>query len=186
MPSVAARLQSDLDALTDLIADLIQELPIERLNRYVRPVVITARDYYWGEASSEQLNDQLAIKRDYEEWFDIFKSVFTKTTDDLNRRIDKADSQLRMWIELTSNWSISHDRAANEEKLRADAKPFYEMLAILDANGPAATILIPDTNAIIGEPAPIHYKTIACDDTFVFLLLPTVLAELDALKIRVR
>ena len=43
--------------------------------------------------------------------------------------------------------------------------------------------MIPDTNAIASEPAPIKYKRIAIDDTFVFLLLPTVLAELDALKI---
>ena len=186
MSSVAARLQSDFDALTDRIADLIRELPIERLNRYSSSVIIVAPDYHWGKASSEQLNAQLAIKRDYEEWFDIFKSVFAKATDHLNRRIEKTDSRVRTWVELKSNWSISYDRAANEEKLRADAKPFYEMLAILDTNGAGETILIPDTNAIVGEPAPSHYKAIACDDTFVFLLLPTVLAELDALKINHR
>ena len=186
MPSVAARLRSDLNALTDRIADLIRELPIERLNRDDSSVIFLAPDYYWGKASSEQLNAQLAIKRDYEEWFDIFKSVFAKATDDLNRRIVEADSQLRMWIELDSDWSISLDKTANEEKLRADAELFHEMLSILDANGPADTILIPDTNAIIGEPSPIHYKSIVRDNTFVFLLLPTVLAELDALKINHR
>ena len=186
MSSIAARLQSDLDALTDRIADLVRELPIEHFNSDSGSVVFIVPDYYWGEATSEQLNDQLAIKRDYEEWFDIFKSVFVQATDDLNRRIKEADSRVRQWIELKSNWSISRDRAANEEKLRADAKLFYGMLAILDANGPGATILIPDTNAIIGEPSPIHYKSIASDDTFVFLLLPTVLAELDELKVNHR
>lgn len=186
MPPIALRLRSDLEALTDRIADLVRELPIECFKRHGGVNIIMAADYYWGEATSEQLNDQLAIKRDYEEWFDIFKSVFAQATDDINRRIDEADRLIRQWIELKRNWSISHDRAANEEKLRADAKHFHEMLAILDANGPTDTILIPDTNAIIGEPDPIHYKTIACEDSFVFLLLPTVLAELDALKINHR
>ena len=186
MPSVAARLQSDLDALTDRIADMIRELPIERLNRYSSSVVIVAPEYYWGTASSEQLRVQLAIKRDYEEWFDIFKSVFAKATDDLNRRIDEADSNLRDWIELNSGWSISYDRTANEEKLRAHARLFFEILAILDTSGQAETILIPDTNAIVSEPAPINYKSLACKSTYVFLLLPTVLAELDALKINHR
>ncbi len=186
MPSIAARLQSDLDALTDRIADLVRELPIEHFDRDSGSVVFMDPDYCWGEATSEQLNDQLTIKRDYEEWFDTFKSVFAQATDDLNRRIKEADSQVRQWIELKSNWSISRDRAAIEEKLRADVKLFYGMLAILDANGPGATILIPDTNAIIGEPSPIHYKSIASDDTFVFLLLPTVLAELDELKVNHR
>lgn len=186
MPSIAARLQSDLDALTDRIADLVRELPIEHFDHDSGSVVFMYPDYYWGEATSEQLNDQLAIKRDYEEWFDIFKSVFAQATDDLNRRIKEADSRVRQWIELKSNWSISRDRAAIEEKLRADVKLFYGMLAILDANGPGATILIPDTNAIIGEPSPIHYKNIASADTFVLLLLPTVLAELDELKVNHR
>ena len=186
MPPIAERLQSDLEALTDRIADLVRELPIEHFDRYSSSVVFSVPDYYWGEATSEQLNDQLAIKRDYEEWFDIFKSVFANATDDLNRRIKEADSRIRQWIELESNWSISFDRAANEEELRADVTLFYEMLAILDANGPSATILIPDTNAIVGEPDPSHYKAIASDGTFVFLLLPTVLVELDELKINHR
>ncbi len=186
MPSVAARLQSNLDTLTDRLADLIRESPIEYFNRYSRDVVVIVPEYYWGEATSEQLNDQLAIKRDYEQWFDIFKSVFAKATDDLNRRIDEADSRLRKWIELGSNWSISKDRSANEEKLRADVQLFYELLAILDTTEEAETILIPDTNAIVSEPAPINYKSLASKSTYVFLLLPAVLAELDALKVNHR
>lgn len=186
MPSVAARLQSDLVTLTNRLADLIQELPIEYFNRYRSSVVFIGPEYYWGEATSEQLNDQLAIKRDYEEWFDIFKSVFAKATDDLNRRINEADSRLRKWIELGSNWSISYDRSANEVKLRADVQLFYELLAILDTNESAETILIPDTNAIVSAPDPINYKSLASESAFVFLLLPTVLAELDALKINHR
>ena len=181
MPSIATRLQSDLDALTDRIADLIREVPVERRRKY-DGIVVMAPTYYWGKMSFEQLHEQLAIKRDYEEWIDIFKSVFANAPDHLDRSIAKADNRVRQWIELKSNWSISFDRAANEEGLRADAKVFYEMLAFLDTNGPAATILIPDTNAIIGEPSPIHYRGIASSDTFIFLLLPTVLAELDALK----
>lgn len=186
MSSIAARLQSELDALTNRIADLIRELPIERINGYGSSVVFVSSDYYWGEASSQQLRVQLEIKRDYEEWFDTIKSVFAKSPDDLSRRIDEADSQFRDWIELKSGWSMSYDRAANEEKLRAHAKSFYEILAILVINGEAETILIPDTNAIVGEPDPTHYKSIASKETFVFLLLPTVLAELDALKINYR
>lgn len=186
MPSIAARLQSDLDDLTDRIADLIRELPIQSLNRYGSNVVIIAPAHYWGNASSKQLKDQLAIKRDYEEWFEILQSVFAKATDDLTRRIQKADGQLRQWIELSSNWSISYDRTTTEEKLRTDTELFSELLAVLDPNGSAEVILVPDTNAIVGQPDPIEYKTIASDDTFVFLLLPTVLAELDTLKINHR
>lgn len=70
--------------------------------------------------------------------------------------------------------------------MRAASKQFSELLSFLDPNGPSEVILIPETNAIASEPATIKYKCIAGDDTFVFLLLPTVLAELDALKINHR
>lgn len=100
--SVASRLQSDLDNLTKRLADLIRDLPIKRRNRHGNDFVIIAPNYYWGESSSEQLNSQLAIKRDYEEWFKILQSVFVNATVNLTRRIQMADKQLRQWIELSS------------------------------------------------------------------------------------
>ena len=139
-------------------------------------------DYYWGQASPEQLNAQLAIKRDYEVWFEIFRSAFRTATNDLNRRIEEADQQFRVWIELSQNWSISPDRTANEKQLRDDAERFVKILAILEVDGAIETILIPDTNTVADEPDPTQYKDIAGDDSFVFLLLPTVLAELDTMK----
>ena len=69
MPSTVSRLRSDLNSLTQRLAALVEELPIKRLDRYGGGVVIIAPEYYWGEPSAEQLNAQLAIKRDYEEWF---------------------------------------------------------------------------------------------------------------------
>ena len=57
-----------------------------------------------------------------------------------------------------------------------------DILAIIEASGPMPPVLIPDTNAIVGNPDPTRYRSIAGDDSFIFLLLPTVLAELDDLK----
>ena len=182
MPPIASRLQSDLEALTEKLADLIRELPINRTNRNSGGVVFIAPEFSWVRVSSEKLNVQLAIKRDYDEWFEIFQSIFADATDDMTSRIQGADGCLRNWIELSSNWSISSDRANNEKELRADAKQFFDLLTIVSSNGPTVTILVPDTNAIAGEPTPSQYKTIVKNDTFVFLLLPTVLAELDNLK----
>ena len=145
-------------------------------------MVIVAPEYYWDEPSAEQLNTQLAIKRDYEEWFEVFRSVFSKATDDLNRRIREADQRLRMWVELRSNWSLQSDPLSNKDSLRDDAEHFMDILAIIEASGPMPPVLIPDTNAIVGNPDPTRYRSIAGDDSFIFLLLPTVLAELDELK----
>ena len=182
MPSIASRLQSDLNSLTESLAGLIRELPVEWLGRHGGGVFIFASKYYWGKASAEQLKAQLAIKRDYEEWFEVFRSVFRTATDDLNKRIEEADQRFREWIELKSNWKLRPDPFFNEKNLREDAARFAKILEIIEVDGASETILIPDTNTIAGEPDPIRYRTIVGDDNFVFLLLPTVLAELDTLK----
>ena len=181
MPSTAARLQSDLHSITERLADLIRELPVKRFETG-RMVVILAPDYYWGEATAEQRNTQLAIKRDYEKWFEILRSVFRTPTNDLNQKIQEADIEFRKWIELGQNQSIDSDREKTEKRLRDDAERFVKLLKILTAGPVSEIILIPDTNAIVGKPDPIQYKEIAGDDSFVFLLLPAVLAELDELK----
>ena len=178
MPSTAARLQSDLYSITEKAADLIRDMPIEYVDRTGGVVVY----YSWGQASPEQCNAQLAIKRDYEKWFEILRSVFRTPTNDLNRRIEEAGQKFLRWIELNPNWTISPDHAANEKQLRDDAERFVKLLKILTAGPVSEIILILDTNAIVREPDPTYYKDIAGDDSFVFLLLPTVLAELDKLK----
>ena len=182
MPSTVARLQSNLHSLTERAANLIRNMPVEHFERNGGGVVFICPEYHWGQASPEQLNAQLAIKRDYEQWFEIFRSAFRTTTDDISCRIKEVDQGLRQWIELSENWSISPDRAENEKRLREEAERFVEILAILEVDGAIETILIPDTNAIVGEPDPTQYKDIAGDNSFVFLLLPTVLAELDKMK----
>ena len=182
MPSTVSRLFSDLNSLIQRLGELVQELPIKRLERNGDGVNIILPEFYWGEPSNEQRNIQIAIKRDYEEWFEVFRSVFAKAPEDLNRNIQRADQQLRKWIELRSNWSIQPDPASSRKNLEADAGQFLEILEIIEASGPMSPILIPDTNAIVSNPSPTQYRPIAGNGNFVFLLLPTVLAELDALK----
>ncbi len=183
MPSTASRLRSDFDYLIERLDDLIRDLPVKRRNRNGGGLLIIAPEFYWGEPSAEHLNRQLAIKRDYEEWFEVFQSIFVTATDDINKKIEKADKRLRMWIELSSNWSLRQDSASNAESLLADAELFRRIFSIIEAGGgDSSPILIPDTNTIADWQDPTLYRDIIGDDRFVFFLLPTVLAELDSLK----
>ena len=134
MPSTVSRLFSDLNSLIQRLGELVQELPIKRLERNGDGVNIILPEFYWGEPSNEQRNIQIAIKRDYEEWFEVFRSVFAKAPEDLNRNIQRADQQLRKWIELRSNWSIQPDPASSRKNLEADAGQFLEILEIIEAS----------------------------------------------------
>ena len=182
MASTASRLRSDLTCLTQKLVDLVQELPVKRLERFGAGIAIIAPEYYWDELSDEQLNAQLAIKRDYEEWYEVFRSIFANATVNLNKRTKEADKSFRKWVELRSNWSLQPDPKSNEKELRDDANLFMDLLAVIEAGGTMAQVLIPDTNAIADNPDPTQYRAISENDRFTFLLLPTVLAELDSLK----
>ena len=182
MLSTASQLRLHLHSITDRLADLIRELPVEFFDTNGRSVVIIAPKYYWGKASVEQRNAQLAIKRNYEKWFELFQSVLSGATDHINRQVQKADQGVRQWIELGGNWSLSPDREVNERKLRDDAGKFFQILDILEAEPVNEIILVPDTNSIVSEPDPTQYRKVGGGNSFIFLLLPTVLAELDELK----
>ena len=182
MPSTSSRLLSDLNSITDRLAILIRDMPLKHFQSSVAGLVVVAPEYYWGEASAEQLNVQLAIKRDYSEWYEVFRSVFCAATNEINERITEADQAFRLWVELEQNWELRPDPVANEKNLRKEAQRFVDIIAVLNSGGIAETIVIPDTNTIVSEPDPNRYKVIAGSDCFTFLLLPTVLDELDDLK----
>ena len=182
MASTAARLRCDFDCLTQRLIILIRDLPIKQLGRHGEMVTVIAPDFWWGDLSAEQLNTQLAIKRDYEEWFEVFRTAFTRATGDLNRKIRIADQEFRKWMELKRNYSLRPAPSFNEKKLQEAAQLFFDLLEVIEADGSKETVLIPDTNAIADNPDPSQYRAITDDDSFTFLLLPTVLAELDALK----
>jgi hypothetical protein len=168
--------------MTDQLVALIRGVPIRYFDRYAGGVVAVFPEYYWGEPTPEQRNAQLSIKRDYEEWIDLLRCILRKATDEVAGRIREADESFRIWLELGSNWSLSPDAGANERKLREDASRFSAILDILDSGAPNEVIVIPDTNSLVGTPEPPQYRPIAGRDNFVFLLLPTVLGELDELK----
>lgn len=182
MRSTASKLRNDLTGITDRLGSLIGELSAKRRNRYGNGIVFIGPEYYWDEPTSEQANQQLAIKRDYDDWFEILRSVFRDPTNDVGRRISEAHSSMVLWVELGSNWSITSNPADNIAALRRDAGKYHDILDILESSGSADEILIPDTNALATQPDPEQYKAIVDSDKFVFVLLPTVLGELDHLK----
>ena len=182
MPSTVVRLRNELSAITDTLASLITELPVKHRNQDGFGVIFIGPDHYWGETTSAQANRQLAIKRDYDEWYEVLRSVFRDPTNDVGRRILEAHRDLVRWVESSSNWSITANPANNVESLRRDAGKYHDVLAILEAGGATTEILIPDTNALVSEPDPEQYRAVVASEKFIIMLLPAVLGELDNLK----
>lgn len=85
-------------------------------------------------------------------------------------------------MELESNWSLSESMPDNLRQFEEAAKEISEILSIFDQKSSNEILLIPDTNSLLFSCDPVTYRKVASQNAFTFLLLPTVLGELDRLK----
>ncbi len=182
MKTVASRLRETLVRMTDRLAALVCGVPVRYFERESKGIVFIAPEYYWEERTVQQAAQLHVIKRDYEEWIELLRSVFRSSSNDVKEAIEQADGLYRTWLEFDQNWSLRPDPTGNEVSFRADASKFDRLLDILDSASRTGVIVIPDTNSIVEHPDPIHYRTVAGSASFTFVLLPTVLSELDDLK----
>jgi hypothetical protein len=180
--STLARLRSELQGIEEELAALIAISPVELLNRKGGFLVfVGGPDYYFSKRDSDQLRLQIPLKGRYDKWLERFGILFRTPPPELGERIAEAKATLSRWIDLGShNYDLVAAPAMNVVSARNACKPFYDFLSILDGKG--EIIVVPDTNAIIASSDPTKYQGIAGAAEFTFLLLPTVLAELDNLK----
>ena len=183
MTSIVSRLRSDFARLLEELAGLVLDLPVERSNlRSGGGVVVIAPDNHWGTPTPSQQSSLLALNRHYGEWFELLRSVVGAATEDIDRQLKDADQGLRAWIERSVTWELSISPQENAENVRLAGEAFATILDVLESHGDTRLFVIPDTNALVGQPDPLGYRQLAGDREFVFVLLPTVLSELDKLK----
>ena len=182
--STANALRESLNKMNNELARIIFEIPVEEYEtRYIGTHIISnLPDYDWRSPTAEQNNTLLGIKREFEEWIELVQSIFRDAPDNVTCKIEETEKRYRMWLELESNFSITPNPDSNKAKFLQDASEFLPLLDILDASADASVIVIPDTNSIVDHPDPKDYKSVADSDKFTFLLLPTVLGELDKIK----
>ena len=176
------KIRNQLKEITDNLCDLIQEIPIEKKQDYPG-IIDMSPSYYWGELSSSQENIQIKLKRKYDVIAELLKIIFHNAPNGVTHKVDESDKYYREWLELDFNWFLSLSREENDKKLREASEAIENLLDILEVDSEGKIILIPDTNSLLISSDPKLYETIPDSKGFIFLLLPTVLGELDELKI---
>jgi len=178
--SIAINLRKSHRELTEKLAGLVKSINV-RFSSYP-PGAIGFPDHHWGELDAIQRKTQLDLKREFGQWTEIMDIVLMNAPKQINRKLKIAKEKFSEWIEFGSNWSINENPEHNEMKMREDAERFNELFDILDVNGSETVFIIPDTNSLIKQPDPAHYRSIVGEESFSMLLLPSVLSELDKLK----
>ncbi len=184
MKTTSEKIRQHLNRIAEQSAKLVRELPIKRFDKNRSSgIVFIAPDYYWGEITPAQRNEQLQLKKDYDNISEHVRFIFKDAPKDVRHRLEQADKLLTRWIYLEENWSIRPDPEANAAKLLKDSEEIKSIIDILDASKDKSVTIIPDTNSLLNSCDPLSYRATLKEEQFTLLLLPTVLKELDELKI---
>ena len=184
--STASRLRTRFSSVTDRLAELVKTLSVRRMKQGGGGIMFIGPEFYFGDRSTDQQATQLTLKREYEVISELLKLLVRGGPDGLVSGFEQADNRFRDWLDLNGSWSVTAGTAENAKKVREAAEPIERILDVLDAAGKDDMVVVPETNSLLANADPTAYRGIAGQKSFVFMLLPTVLGELDKLKIEHR
>jgi rRNA-processing protein FCF1 len=187
---------SDISSYIHQIKLAIQEIELEMVgfigkceieefhNDPYSNVVMVAPTYYWGKLTDNQKQIQMGLKKDFIEWLEHFNLLFINASESTKDKIDETQKFLLRWIEQEyGDWSVSANTQKNIIALRKEFKILYDFIKIFENKDVDELIVIPDTNSLIICQDFKYYKRIVEKTSFSMILIPTVLEELDKLKI---
>jgi len=179
---ITKKLRYHLKEITEALCTLTSEIPIKRMQD-IPGVAIIAPTFYFGKLSSAQENSQLKLKRKYNTVSELLKLTFHIAPNGVAQKLEETDELYRSWLELNPSWALSTNSETNVKTIKETSEKLENLIDILEVDVNGQIILIPDTNSLLISPDPKSYVSISGSEKFTFLLLPTVLGELDSLKI---
>ena len=179
--SFVKRLQSQFDEIEIKVIELINCSTIKRFDS--EGLIIFAPDYYWGPTTDAQKNIQMEVRKTYNAWVEQFRLLFSQSTPEMQAQIDEAAKTLLNWIDKESGFELPSTTAEAVQVFKHSVRPFRILLQFAESTGSNEVVLVPDTNALIMAPEFADYKRVAGQDKCVVIIVPTVLSELDKLKV---
>lgn len=185
MKTYVEQLKTQLDSIKQTMFELLDNSRIMFRDIVHYPhVFIIEPTRFWDSPTEIEQKLQIKLIKSYRLWIETFK-LFTENSPETSKlEIEQIDIVVKNWIEKKNDWEIPNTISEAKSKFEAEIKLYYEILDLYANNGDKEVIIIPDTNALITEPDPKFYKTLICSDRITILFLPTVLSELDELKIK--
>jgi rRNA-processing protein FCF1 len=176
------KIRDSLENITSELCKLIELVEVKR-RRENSGVVFVAPKYFWGELVAGQESIQFKIKNKYDVISELLKIIFKNAPNGISDKVNENDENFRKWLEFDSNWELSPSHDENKTKIKAVAGDIGKLIDILEVEGTETVVIVPDTNSLLQSADPTSYTGFVNTPHFTFLLLPTVLGELDSLKV---
>jgi hypothetical protein len=186
MTTYAENLKLKLQDISSLIHELLDNSTIKHFyNEPGSGFWVVAPSNYWDEPSDKEQQLQLRIRPKYNRWIESFRIVTDNLSEPTKEKLKTTDIFVNNWVNKHGNdWSVPGTINESKRKFDEELKIYFDTLEMLNSSGQAETIVIPDTNLIAEFPDPLAYKQISETDSFTLILVPTVLSELDELKVK--
>lgn len=181
MKTLTDLLAEDAARIKDDIVSLMAMSGLHPEREYDSIVVInTDGNHWWDDLPLEGQRLQSKILGEYGEYRDLVRVLIRGLTSDGAREFEEADDTITKHVEQQRATWCKTVPEARDETLRAIDTIQGLLDRLYSPEGEA--LVIPDTNALILG-APLDQWSLDWCDAFTVVLTPTVLAELDELKI---
>jgi len=182
MPTYLEKIELWLREIDESLCEFISTIKIKQFHNDPSSgiVVITHPYYYDTHISDIQRKQQMDLKKKYSEWEEHFLLLTKNIPSDTAKKIYNSLKYIKNQIELDSGWDTTNIATQNIENIKKNFNNIYRVIELFKSN--RSVVFIPDTNSLIKAPDFENYKKLS-DNNITILLIPTVLSELDKLKI---
>jgi hypothetical protein len=182
--TTAELLRERADRILDEIGGLLDRSSIRHHNPSQGGVFYFGPTGSWGDLDTDARRSQSKILSDYERYFAILKVLLRGQPKNSAKELADTDGLIRKVIDQSEGtWHKNIDDA--RAKVHEAIEKQKELLDHLHDRGTGEVVLVPDTNALLHN---VDLDTWGFVDTptFELVLTPTVLVELDELKVNHR
>jgi hypothetical protein len=180
--SFEQRLTDEIQKVEAAILDLWRKSGIEEFrNDPNSAVLFIVHPYYWKALPIEHRAQQAKLLGQYRHWYELFYRCHAQHSSDMQDKIAETNTYILEAVELKSGWGTAATFEANRSLLSEKTALFRNLLEQHVREEPEF-VLVPDTNALLKSADPAHYREVIDSARFRFVIVPTVLAELDGLK----
>jgi rRNA-processing protein FCF1 len=182
--SYTARLKQDFQKIESQVMELLEISTIKEFrNDPNSGIVFITPPYEWGETNEQQKILQMLLVKKYSDWIEHFRLLFSSASQEINQQIAETQKFITSWIEKESSWEVPSSIESAKSLFHEKVRVFYELLNLLETTGKHEIIVVPDTNSLIAVPDLAQYVSAAGQPKYTVIIVPTVLGELDKLKI---
>jgi rRNA maturation endonuclease Nob1 len=185
--SFLENLLSELDRLETLIYELLDASKIgHSRDDPGSGIVWIGSSLYWDKLDNEGLIKQAKALKAFTSIYEIIEFIFSDKPSDTKSKIGEIKTSVMSFVDQKAGlllWEVPSSISEAKKTIQSSLVDLRSLLDSFKSTGEQGFIMIPDANALIRNPDIHTYGDDIGSNRYTIIFIPTVLSELDSLKI---